>query len=61
MENKKSTYTVKISHKQRMCHPETCCCSGNYVVVENDVYVVFETDNLDLAYKTANSLNNDNK
>jgi hypothetical protein len=28
-------YHVSSSHYQRQCHPETCCCDTDYVIVQD--------------------------
>lgn len=37
------SYEVVNAHWKRRCHPETCCCSTEYVIVQDG----FITDNVD--------------
>ena len=34
-----SEYTILNSHQWRKCHKETCCCSGNYVVLNHNQFI----------------------
>ena len=34
-----SEYIILNSHQWRKCHKETCCCSGNYVVLNHNQFI----------------------
>lgn len=45
-----SKLEVRFSHFARQCHPETCCCKTDYVVVDGGMViedVETEQDGLD--------------